>query len=117
MARKLPKILLNFFHSGDLIHMEWTPPVTVTTFDTKCSIYFQFSVVLLRQMITRHSQIIIFIDQSNIKSYQAWLAMIAVYAVPLGLLRGKGSDLGIVLLLIGCLTEIENPVQIMLPTA
>ena len=60
------KVGLNLLHSGHLIHMEWTAVIAVTAADTGIRLGFQLPVVLLRQMISGHGQVVIFVDQASI---------------------------------------------------
>lgn len=84
------------FHAAYLVHMEWTTPVTMSTFGTGISLDFEFVIVLVCQIVTCTGKVIIFIYQPYIDMFRARLAMVAINASPFELVRDECIKYGIV---------------------
>ena len=96
--------------------MEGTAAVAVAALYAPVSSDFQIPIVIPCQDIPGLGQIIILVDEPDMQARRAGCAVVAVDADPLRILGRKGSDNGIIPLLLRCLHKSQNTLQI-LPAA
>lgn len=93
------KIRLNLLHPRHLVDGEGTATVAVTALQAVGGGLFERQIVLLRQHVAQPGQIIIFVDEADIQPRRTGVAVLAVYARALRVLRREGGNDGIVPLL------------------
>lgn len=90
------EIFLNLFHPGHLVNGEGTAAVAVTALQAVRGGLFERQIVLLRQHVAQPGQVVILVDQADIQSCRTGVAVLAVYARALRVLRREGGNDGIV---------------------
>ena len=91
--------------------MEGTAAVAVAALYAPVSPDFQIPIVILCQNIPGLGQIIILVDEPDIQARRAGCAVVAVDTDPLRVLGRKGSDNGIIPLLLRRLHKSQNALQ------
>lgn len=66
--------------------------ITMPTADTVRRLFLKRQIMLPRHRAALQCQIIVFIDQANIKPCRTWVAMFAVYTFPHGFVWRHGAD-------------------------
>ena len=90
------KIRLNLFHPRHLVDGEGTAAVAVAALQAVGGGLFERQIVLLRQHVAQPGQVVILGDQADIQSCRTGVAVLAVYARALRVLRREGGNDGIV---------------------
>ena len=90
------KIRLNLFHPRHLVDGEGTAAVAVAALQAVGGGLFERQIVLLRQHVAQPGQVVILVDQADIQSCRTGVAVLAVYARALRVLRREGGNDGIV---------------------
>lgn len=93
------KIRLNLLHPRHLVDGEGTAAVAVAALQAVGGGLFERQIVLLRQHVAQPGQVVILVDQADIQSCRTGVAVLAVYARALRVLRREGGNDGIVPLL------------------
>ena len=106
------KVFCDSFHSGNLIHLEGAAAVAVTALNAGGSLLLQALVVVACQGIACLCEVVILVDQANVQTHRARLAVIAVDAYALGFLRRKAANHGIVCFFGLCIQECKYTPQI-----
>ena len=102
------EIGLNFLHACALRNVEGAAAVAVPAADAVLCAVLKRQIVLLREAVAEARQIVILIDKADIQPDRAGLAVLAVDALALGILRRERADAGIVTLLGGGLKEVKT---------
>lgn len=90
------KIRLNLLHPRHLVDGEGTAAVAVAALQAVGGGLFERQIVLLRQHVAQPGQVVILVDQADIQSCRTGVAVLAVYARALRVLRREGGNDGIV---------------------
>lgn len=102
----------DFLHSGLLGDAERAAAVAVAALEAGVGFDGQLAVVVVRHSVARTGKVIVFVDQPDIDSGRAGLAVIAVDAVSDGVLRRKAADHRIVVFFWRRLQKRQERVQI-----
>ena len=92
--------------------MKRTSGFTMSAVNAILCFFLQLSVMLFCKTVTGFCQIIVFVDQADIQSGRAWLAVIAVDTDTVGILRSKIPDHRIILFLLRYVEEAQNLLQV-----
>ena len=90
------EICCDLTHALCLFYLEGTSAVAVSAGDTVGRPFLQCLIMLCCQNISLHRQIVVFVDQADIQSCRTGVAVLAVYARALRVLRREGGNDGIV---------------------
>ena len=90
------EICCDLTHALCLFYLEGTSAVAVSAGDTVGRPFLQCLIMLCCQNISLHRQIIIFVDQADIHPCRTGMAMSAVHALAHRVIRGKGTNDGII---------------------
>lgn len=93
------EIRLNLFHSRHLVDGEGTAAVAVAALQAVGGGLFERQIVLPCQHVSQPGQVVILVDQADIQPRRTGVAVLALYARALRVLRREGGNDGIVPLL------------------
>ena len=92
----LSKIPPDLFHPLQLLHLERASLIAVSTLYAVVCCFSECKIMLFCQRIPKLCQIIILVDQGNIKACRSGMTMSAVHTFSYGIIRCKGTDHGII---------------------